>query len=85
MAPIARTVSSGSWGLGVSASFTRGSCVFYLVSCLPSSWGHSPSSWFKGGGDLGLADPGVDYTPLFTAFRGASPTEATLCFWLMEK
>jgi len=34
---------------------------------------------------LGLADPGVDCGPLFTAFKGASPTEAKLCFWRMRR
>jgi len=38
----------------------------------------------QGGGDFGLADPGVDCAPLFTAFKGASPTEATLYFRLMR-
>jgi hypothetical protein len=36
----------------------------------------------QGGDDLGFADPGVDCAPLFIAFRGASPTEATLYFRL---
>jgi hypothetical protein len=39
----------------------------------------------QGGSDLGLADPGVDCAPLFMAFRGASSTEAALCFWLMRR
>ena len=33
---------------------------------------------------MGLADQGVDCTPLFMAFRGASATEAALCFRLMK-
>ena len=36
----------------------------------------------QGGGDMGLADPGVDCAPLFTTFRGASATGAAFCFWL---
>jgi len=34
---------------------------------------------------LGLADPGVDLAPLFTAFRGASSTGAALCFRLKKR
>ena len=39
----------------------------------------------QGGGDLGLDDPGVNCTPLFMAFRGASSTEAALCFRLERR
>ena len=39
----------------------------------------------QGGGDLGLADPGVDCAPLFTAFRGASATGAAFCFRLKKQ
>jgi len=84
IAPRARTVSCGSWGLSVPASFIGGSDIFRPVPCSPSSWGSSPSSRLRGGGDLGLADPGVDCAPLFTAFWGASSTEAALCFQLMK-
>ena len=34
---------------------------------------------------MGLADPGVDCAPLFTAFRGASATGAAFCFRLKEQ
>jgi len=52
---------------------------------LPLSFlGELPLFVAQGGGDLGLADPGVDCAPLFTAFSGASATEAALCFRLMK-
>jgi len=47
--------------------------------------GELPLLAVQGGGDFGLADPGVDCGPLFTAFSGASATEATLCFRLTRK
>ena len=34
---------------------------------------------------MGLADPGVDCAPLFTAFRGASATDAAFCFRLKKQ
>ena len=33
---------------------------------------------------MGLADPGVDCAPLFTAFRGASATGNAFCFRLKK-
>ena len=47
--------------------------------------GELPLFAAQGGGDLGLADPGVDCAPLFMAFRGASSTEAALCFRLKRR
>jgi len=38
----------------------------------------------QGGGDLGLADLGIDCAPLFMAFRGARATGTAFCFRLKK-
>ena len=84
-APRAKIVSSSSRDLGASASLVGGSDIFSPISCSVPSRGCSPSLRLKGGGDLGLAARGSTAPPLFMAFKGACPTEATLCFRLAEK